>query len=270
VNVLNYDPKDFSPTNAYLTSCKAAFNISYTSSTKQNQFIAQCKPRPPRKFKTTDGEFQLFYAYMLGEIILLVSYYYYKQRQEAKLSESRTSRLNKQEADIENESLTSKRTALLFTGYKHTKFGNLVKFSLVLTSFVWTLILSVLCLDYYGFFGQYNESGNKMIFDNYDSLSWIFVISWNLAAIYFVTYRISLDSVETFCSLRTNLGNATLVVVQKEPEVPIHTANMGRIANMVISIEKRIKRWTGKNFDSEIVLVQKNNQLKYIDYQCSR
>lgn len=86
-----------------------------------------------------------------------------------------------------------------------------------------------------------------------------------------LTPKIFASSFATFFSLRTSLANASLIRIEKlDQDEAVKLAGMGRLAEIIMRVEARIKSLTRTNVIVDIVAVKKVSDISYFEYECVR
>ena len=72
---------------------------------------------------------------------------------------------------------------LKFTGFRPNSFGSLVLYSIVITTFLWLMIMALLIADYYEMFAGIKYNNHNLLFVNHDNLSRVFIFIWVIICI---------------------------------------------------------------------------------------
>ncbi|OAJ42778.1 hypothetical protein BDEG_26191 [Batrachochytrium dendrobatidis JEL423] len=229
-----------------------------------------------------EPEFVIFFGFIVVQSIILVLFQIYRSVRSTS-SHISTSGSSKQttvfESGLEMESVipSFKSTAKLapsnikFSGYRHDPLGTLVLATVVISSFVWLGIMSIIIGDYYQVFSGYSYRGTQMIFGDHDNLSRIFIVLWHIMTIWYVTLQINSAWLQTYFKTRAPLTRATHVLVEKEIPCAVQFSDAGKWVLLMQRFEKTLQRMTKTDRAIKLTRVKyTTNGRKYIEFECVR
>ncbi|KAJ1343476.1 hypothetical protein BSLG_001974 [Batrachochytrium salamandrivorans] len=158
-----------------------------------------------------------------------------------------------------------------FNGYRQDPLGSLVLISVIISSFVWLFLMSILIGDYYQIFSGYSFRGTQMIFGNHDNLSRIFIVLWHIMAIWYVVLQVNSSWLQTYFKTRAPLSRATHVLVEKEISRAVQFKDTDWLITIMQSMELTIQKMTKTDRTLKLTRVKyTNNGRRYIEYECVR
>ncbi|KAH9250492.1 hypothetical protein BASA81_011734 [Batrachochytrium salamandrivorans] len=187
-------------------ACSEALNLNSTLSpthpanstiipvSSSTPFFLQCLITA-KMLSMHEPEFMLFYGFVAAQSIVLILFQIYRSIRFSS-SHGFTSGSSKQttvfeHGNVEMDEMFARPLAtaklsnnkIKFNGYRQDPLGSLVLISVIISSFVWLFLMSILIGDYYQIFSGYSFRGTQMIFGNHDNLSRIFIVLWHIMAI---------------------------------------------------------------------------------------
>ncbi|KAJ3118511.1 hypothetical protein HK100_000591 [Physocladia obscura] len=171
-----------------------------------------------------------------------------------------------------NFSVDADSANLRFTGYTSDVIGTIVSASVIITSFLWIILLAVLVLDYYAVFYKFNfRQESDLLFNDHELLSTVFIVSWHFVLVWFLGLQFSKDKWAQFFSRPVSLHQATLVQIEKKVSDPVAIANMGAIAKWVKSIESKFRKFANTENSRTIVPVEiSSDGRRFVEFECVR
>ncbi|KAJ3068122.1 hypothetical protein HK102_007250, partial [Quaeritorhiza haematococci] len=293
-NVTNFAQGDNVGNTPLIAKCATDLNLAQPGSLGQsgapNPFILQCNPKSVRSLNAVAPEFIFFYSFLVIEAIILLAHNLYKKSAEKKLRGDTAPVKQKKRAfftvssdnevelqDLFSSSASDPDQSLRFTGFRRDLFGQLARYSLLVSSIIWLTLLLILTLDYYGVFASINYAEESfMLFINHDTLSRVFILVWHVVTVWFLTLKIGQARQDTYFGRRCSLLEAEMVLVEKRIETPVYLAGMGAIVEKVRRMEKVLRRATRTDVSVHIVPVKQTSShngasgRRYIEFECVR
>ena len=139
------------------------------------------------------------------------------------------------------EKHNSKLHAIRMTGYKFSLFGFIAKISIIVMSFIWLIILTILIADYYGFFAALNYKERTKLFVDQPTLSNVFVIVWHIVTIWFLVLQLNAPNLKSYFLTKESFINSTHVLVEKKIESQESVNNLGNVAEYFLAYFNYLK-----------------------------
>ncbi|KAH6576338.1 hypothetical protein BASA62_001487 [Batrachochytrium salamandrivorans] len=275
-------------------ACSEALNLNSTLSpthpanstiipvSSSTPFFLQCLITA-KMLSMHEPEFMLFYGFVAAQSIVLILFQIYRSIRFSS-SHGFTSGSSKQttvfeHGNVEMDEMFARPLAtaklsnnkIKFNGYRQDPLGSLVLISVIISSFVWLFLMSILIGDYYQIFSGYSFRGTQMIFGNHDNLSRIFIVLWHIMAIWYVVLQVNSSWLQTYFKTRAPLSRATHVLVEKEISRAVQFKDTDWLITIMQSMELTIQKMTKTDRTLKLTRVKyTNNGRRYIEYECVR
>ncbi|KAJ3358499.1 hypothetical protein HDU91_005206 [Kappamyces sp. JEL0680] len=248
-------------------SCSSKLGLSESS----QAYVQYCAPSDPAEFSLLSAVFVVFYLLAVAEVGLVVSYLAYRRTQLAKLRESTVGNVSTY-ANVPIVDQGVPLPQVSFTGYREDAFGSLVRHSVVACSVGWLVLLIVLIADYYAVFSLWvSEETSGLIFEDHDMLSKYFIIFWHFSTFWFLALQANKGTLKTLFLTKTDVSNATFILVEKARQSPVKFDDMGKLAEYAQQMEQWFRNYTNTNVSRELKEFQSTKQGKlYIEFECVR
>ncbi|KAJ3245128.1 hypothetical protein HDU78_009855 [Chytriomyces hyalinus] len=270
-------------------ACQATANFKVSDG---NVVFNTCNAVPQTRTKNPLApEFLATYCIMSIEVLILFIYFLIKISRERNVAEKDFIRIqeysptstptskNPFERDVELQEIGSSSSTsnadmdgLRFTGYRTDPIGVIANMTVIITSFIWMILLAILVLDYYSAFSRFNfRRDSDLLFNDHELLSTVFIVSWHFVLVWFLGLKAVQERSESYFGRRVPISEATLVQIEKKVVDSVAIANMGAIAEFVRSFEARTRRFFRAEHSVSMVPVKvTSNGRRYIEFECVR
>ncbi|KAJ3303493.1 hypothetical protein HDV03_003770 [Kappamyces sp. JEL0829] len=260
-------------------ACHAKLNLSPDVYTP---FFMQCIPdehHGPETLFLTRGFVALF-VYLGSQLLIVLGYWIYKRlagRKERLAPNSFAyaliqSPVSASPTKSKTKYSTVGRDALQdvsFTGYETDAFGNVVYFSVVLTSLCWVVLMVVLTVAYYATLRT--DRTIHVSYGTQDLLTKSFIVVWHLMAVWFLVLWIMSHRLEVWFLKQTPFEQAEQILVRWKRETPIESCTASSLSAWFQDLEDWCRRWLGSEMDQELLDVQYTNDGNcFIVFRCVR
>ncbi|PWA00110.1 hypothetical protein BB558_003856 [Smittium angustum] len=279
-NVVNYNSSE---PNVNKISCLGYLGVGdipdWSPDLSSDTAYLVCPAVAVPSFRMLQPIFIAFWALVITQLAVYGYWRIYKSlaeksifRRSASTTSSKNSKNKEMEISHSGDSYTTLMNdteAFKVKGLRKCSAGISSLYNIHFTSFGLFVLMTILCLDYYGFitgvgagltFGDYNYNGRVFI------IIWMYMMVWVLVL---VLYR---DKLNNHFMLVTSLEHAEYVEVDEEIKPIIFDAEKaGKLTRIVLELEKKYKNMFGKNFKTLTLKIQKTKLgTKYFVYNYTR
>ncbi|KAL1914669.1 uncharacterized protein VTP21DRAFT_8080 [Calcarisporiella thermophila] len=285
VNITEYDPRDKGLT---LRSCAQAANVTgavdWAERGGGKPAWMTCTPIP--FFTWKEPMWIGIWSVLGGEVLLLFTWYAYKQFRERGIRNAKASHLLDESRSVEKESMGEKMKAggdeadssasersseeelLQFRGFNNDIFGYLCYGSVILFTLFLLALLGVSVADYYGAV----TGATYGVFLTSDISMKVFCVVWHITLAWLIVVNHMRHRLQNYFRIEVSPNTGSYVQVERPQDPVILLDDDSKLLKTMRRLEGIVHRF----FGSDVVVTTcpvrytKQQSRRYFEYQCTR
>jgi cation-transporting ATPase 13A3/4/5 len=210
--------------------------------------------------------------------VLLVMYTLYKVWREQGLNQSAHCTALCIQSDDEKEHVgefdgekghVKREPDYLQCGYTNDLFGTFMYYGAIFFSGWWLFALCWLTLDYYGLALGGLKTNRIFYQDNQRAV--VFVFTWGVAVVWYLSLKVLAKKLTTFFIIRTNLENASVVVVEQKEDKELFLQGRHKSVQIALLLKGWMQKYiVGDRIQHVMNIRQSQEGTRFYEFQCTR